>query len=139
MFSKGLVYRGYKVMPYSTACGTPISNFEAGAHYRTIASSPLLKSCSCSMLFFPLMTSIPVCNLESFSSQIRHCCYCGLESLDRHVSCKAITDTSESASKDIPSVILCIDSPALIFFHPDPFCSSLLLSVFPSRSQLQRC
>lgn len=30
MFSKGLVYRGYKVMPYSTACGTPISNFEAG-------------------------------------------------------------------------------------------------------------
>jgi isoleucyl-tRNA synthetase len=32
MFSKGLVYRGYKVMPYSTACGTPISNFEAGTH-----------------------------------------------------------------------------------------------------------
>jgi isoleucyl-tRNA synthetase len=27
---KDLVYRAYKVMPYSIFCGTPLSNFEAG-------------------------------------------------------------------------------------------------------------
>jgi isoleucyl-tRNA synthetase len=36
MFDKGLVYRGYKVMPYSTACGTPLSNFEAGENYKDV-------------------------------------------------------------------------------------------------------
>ncbi len=36
MFSKGLVYRGYKVMPYSTFCGTPLSNFEAGLNYKDV-------------------------------------------------------------------------------------------------------
>lgn len=28
MYDKGLVYQGFKVMPYSTACHTPLSNFE---------------------------------------------------------------------------------------------------------------
>ena len=28
-YKKNLVYRGYRVMPYSNACGTPLSNFEA--------------------------------------------------------------------------------------------------------------
>lgn len=36
MFEKGLVYRGYKVMPYSTVCGTPLSNFEAGLNYKDV-------------------------------------------------------------------------------------------------------
>ena len=36
MFKKGLVYRGFKVMPYSTACGTPLSNFEAGLNYKDV-------------------------------------------------------------------------------------------------------
>jgi len=36
MFEKGLVYRGYKVMPYSTFCGTPLSNFEAGLNYKDV-------------------------------------------------------------------------------------------------------
>lgn len=36
MFDKGLVYRGYKVMPYSTFCGTPLSNFEAGLNYKDV-------------------------------------------------------------------------------------------------------
>jgi isoleucyl-tRNA synthetase len=31
---KELVYRGFKVMPYSTACNTPLSNFEAGLNYK---------------------------------------------------------------------------------------------------------
>lgn len=34
LFAKGLVYRGVKVMPFSTACSTPISNFEAGQNYK---------------------------------------------------------------------------------------------------------
>ena len=33
---KGLVYQGYKVMPFSTACGTPLSNFEAGLNYKNV-------------------------------------------------------------------------------------------------------
>eukprot|EP01114_Cavostelium_apophysatum_P008374 TRINITY_DN2080_c0_g1_i1.p1 TRINITY_DN2080_c0_g1~~TRINITY_DN2080_c0_g1_i1.p1 ORF type:complete len:1229 (-),score=422.42 TRINITY_DN2080_c0_g1_i1:80-3766(-) len=33
---KGLVYRGFKVMPYSTACTTPLSNFEANLAYKDV-------------------------------------------------------------------------------------------------------
>jgi isoleucyl-tRNA synthetase len=34
LFQKGLVYRGFKVMPYSPGCTTPLSNFEAGSNYK---------------------------------------------------------------------------------------------------------
>jgi isoleucyl-tRNA synthetase len=56
MFQKGLVYRGYKVMPYSTFCGTPISNFEAGLNYKdvndpaAVVSFPLLSDPEVSLL-----------------------------------------------------------------------------------------
>lgn len=33
---KGLVYEGYKVMPYSAKLGTPLSNFEAGDNYKDV-------------------------------------------------------------------------------------------------------
>jgi isoleucyl-tRNA synthetase len=36
LFQKGLVYRGLRVMPYSTGCTTPLSNFEAGQDYRDV-------------------------------------------------------------------------------------------------------
>jgi isoleucyl-tRNA synthetase len=36
LFEKGMVYRGMKVMPYSTGCLTPLSNFEAGLDYRDV-------------------------------------------------------------------------------------------------------
>ena len=36
LWDKGLIYRGFKVMPYSMACATPISNFEV----RTAARAP---------------------------------------------------------------------------------------------------
>ena len=36
LFDKDLVYQGYKVMPFSTACGTPLSNFEAGLNYKDV-------------------------------------------------------------------------------------------------------
>ncbi|RDB24889.1 Isoleucine--tRNA ligase, cytoplasmic [Hypsizygus marmoreus] len=36
LFKKGMVYRGLRVMPYSTGCTTPLSNFEAGQAYRDV-------------------------------------------------------------------------------------------------------
>lgn len=56
MFEKGLVYRGYKVMPYSTFCGTPLSNFEAGLNYKevndpaAVVSFPLVNDPEVSLL-----------------------------------------------------------------------------------------
>ncbi|KAL1435963.1 hypothetical protein MTO96_010725 [Rhipicephalus appendiculatus] len=36
LYNKGLVYKGVKVMPYSTACNTPLSNFESGQNYKEV-------------------------------------------------------------------------------------------------------
>ena len=36
IFDKGLVYRGFRVMPYSTAISTTLSNFEAGQNYKEV-------------------------------------------------------------------------------------------------------
>lgn len=36
LFKKGMVYKGLRVMPYSTGCTTPLSNFEAGQDYREV-------------------------------------------------------------------------------------------------------
>ena len=36
LWEKGLVYRGFKVMPYSTGCTTPLSNFESNLDYRDV-------------------------------------------------------------------------------------------------------
>ena len=49
IYDKGLVYRKCKVMPYSPACNTVLSNFEAGMNYKDVSdpsiyvSLPLLK------------------------------------------------------------------------------------------------
>src|SRR5690349_10177126 len=42
LHKKGLVYRGYKVMPYSTGCTTPISNFEAGLNYKDVSDPAIV-------------------------------------------------------------------------------------------------
>jgi len=34
IFEQGLVYRGSRIMPFSTACNTVLSNFEAGSNYQ---------------------------------------------------------------------------------------------------------
>lgn len=34
LYDTGLVYRGVKVMPFSTACNTPLSNFESHQNYK---------------------------------------------------------------------------------------------------------
>uniref|UniRef100_A0A3B3ZPZ2 Isoleucine--tRNA ligase, cytoplasmic n=1 Tax=Periophthalmus magnuspinnatus TaxID=409849 RepID=A0A3B3ZPZ2_9GOBI len=50
LYDKGLVYRGVKVMPFSTACNTPLSNFEAHQNYKdvqdpsVIVNFPLLEN-----------------------------------------------------------------------------------------------
>ncbi|KAJ7954569.1 isoleucine--tRNA ligase, cytoplasmic [Quillaja saponaria] len=36
LYEKGLVYKSFKVMPYSTGCKTPLSNFEAGQVYKDV-------------------------------------------------------------------------------------------------------
>lgn len=56
LFKKNLVYQGYKVMPFSTACGTPLSNFEAGLNYKdvndpaVVVSFPLIEDESVSFI-----------------------------------------------------------------------------------------
>ena len=36
LYKKDLVYRGVKVMPYSTGCSTPLSNFESNLNYKDV-------------------------------------------------------------------------------------------------------
>ncbi|KAJ3679155.1 hypothetical protein LUZ60_017166 [Juncus effusus] len=50
LFEKGLVYRGFKVMPYSTGCKTPLSNFEAGLNYKDVPDPAV-------MVTFPIVGS----------------------------------------------------------------------------------
>lgn len=42
LHSKGLVYRGFKVMPYSTACSTPLSNFESGQNFKEVSDPSVI-------------------------------------------------------------------------------------------------
>lgn len=56
LFEKNLVYRGYKVMPFSTALNTAMSNFEAQQNYKdtqdpaVVVSFPLLDDPETSLL-----------------------------------------------------------------------------------------
>ncbi|MBS0620888.1 MAG: isoleucine--tRNA ligase [Verrucomicrobia bacterium] len=36
LYEKGLIYEGFKVMPFSARLGTPLSNFEANLNYREV-------------------------------------------------------------------------------------------------------
>jgi len=44
LWDKDLVYKGFKVMPYSLACSTPLSNFEAGLNYKERSDPYILVS-----------------------------------------------------------------------------------------------
>ncbi len=77
LFEKGLVYQGYKVMPFSTACGTPLSNFEAGLNYKDVNDPaivvhfPLVEDENVSMLAWTttpwtLPSNIGLCVHENF-------------------------------------------------------------------------
>ena len=55
LWDKGLIYQGFRVMPYSTGCATPLSNFEATQNYKDVQVWPLMP---CLMLCFLLKTHI---------------------------------------------------------------------------------
>ena len=44
LYNKQLVYKGFKVMPYSTACATPLSNFESGQNYKEVSDPSVIVS-----------------------------------------------------------------------------------------------
>ncbi|XP_045501049.1 isoleucine--tRNA ligase, cytoplasmic [Colias croceus] len=44
LFNKGLIYQGVKVMPFSTACSTPLSNFESGQNYKDVVDPAVVVS-----------------------------------------------------------------------------------------------
>ncbi|XP_041980878.1 isoleucine--tRNA ligase, cytoplasmic [Aricia agestis] len=44
LYNKGLVYQGVKVMPFSTACSTPLSNFESGQNYKDVVDPAVVVS-----------------------------------------------------------------------------------------------
>ncbi|TAQ89310.1 hypothetical protein B7494_g2376 [Chlorociboria aeruginascens] len=56
IFDKGAVYQGYRVMPYSTALTTPLSNFEANQNYQDITDPAVVVS-------FPLLKDPDTCLL----------------------------------------------------------------------------
>uniref|UniRef100_A0AAR2K0M0 Isoleucine--tRNA ligase, cytoplasmic n=1 Tax=Pygocentrus nattereri TaxID=42514 RepID=A0AAR2K0M0_PYGNA len=54
LYDKGLVYRGVKVMPFSTACNTPLSNFESHQNYKDVQDPSVIVN-------FPLLDDESVC------------------------------------------------------------------------------
>lgn len=48
LYEKDLIYRGFKVMPYSIGCNTSLSNFETGLNYKDVADPSV-------MIAFPLL------------------------------------------------------------------------------------
>ncbi|KAF2758393.1 hypothetical protein EJ05DRAFT_475717 [Pseudovirgaria hyperparasitica] len=56
LWKKGAVYRGFKVMPYSTALNTPLSNFEAQQNYKDVQDPAVVVT-------FPLVNDPETCLL----------------------------------------------------------------------------
>ncbi|KAI5283927.1 isoleucine--tRNA ligase [Ascosphaera aggregata] len=56
LWEKDAVYRGYKVMPYSTALSTPLSNFEAQLNYKDVQDPAIV-------INFPLLSDPNTCLL----------------------------------------------------------------------------
>lgn len=69
LYDKGLVYEGYKVMPFSAKLGTPLSNFEAGENYKEVddpaltVSLPLVDDPSTALLIWTTTPWTLVSNL----------------------------------------------------------------------------
>lgn len=62
LFDKGLVYQGVKVMPYSTACTTALSNFESGQNYKEVVDVCVvvsLKAINLQNTYFLVWTTTP--------------------------------------------------------------------------------
>ncbi|CAI5735104.1 unnamed protein product [Hyaloperonospora brassicae] len=78
IFDKDLVYRGYKILPYSTACTTSLSNFEANLDYRdtpdpsVIVNFPLVEDPHVKLLAWTttpwtLPSNLALCVNEAFA------------------------------------------------------------------------
>lgn len=50
LWTRNKIYRGFKIMPFSTACKTPLSNFEANQNYKDVSDPSVL-------IAFPLIQS----------------------------------------------------------------------------------
>lgn len=61
LYDKGLVYRGFKVMPFSTGCHTPLSNFEAGLNYKDVDDPAVTVS-------FPIIDSEPEASFVAWTT-----------------------------------------------------------------------
>lgn len=62
IYEKKLIYKAFKVMPYSWACETPLSNFEAGQNYKDITTESLyvkFKSSNMDNTYFVAWTTTP--------------------------------------------------------------------------------
>ncbi|KAH8258701.1 hypothetical protein KR038_004332 [Drosophila bunnanda] len=62
LYDKGLVYQGVKVMPYSTACTTSLSNFEANQNYKEVVDPCVvvaLEAITLPNTFFLVWTTTP--------------------------------------------------------------------------------
>ena len=59
MWSNDLVYEGVKVMPYSTGCATPLSNFESKSNYRKISDPSIVVKFRTKDGFFLIWTTTP--------------------------------------------------------------------------------
>jgi isoleucyl-tRNA synthetase len=62
LYSQGLVYEGFKVMPFSTQLGTPLSNFEANLNYKEVDDPSLtvaFQSVEDPNLFYLAWTTTP--------------------------------------------------------------------------------
>jgi len=44
LYDKGLIYKGFRVMPYSTGCSTPLSNFEVAQNYKDVVDPAVMVS-----------------------------------------------------------------------------------------------
>ena len=60
IFDKGLVYRGSKIMPFSPAVNTVLSNFEAGSNYKDTKDPAIYVT-------FPLVDE-PTCSLIAWTT-----------------------------------------------------------------------
>lgn len=60
LYARGLVYEGFKVMPFSAKLGTPLSNFEANLNYRDVDDPSL------TVIF--TMTSDPHCGFLAWTT-----------------------------------------------------------------------
>lgn len=89
LVEKNLVYRGYKVMPFSTACATPLSNFEAGLNYKDVQDPAVVVA-------FPLKNDPEVSLSGVVSSLVKILSRIPSKSFSTYVSCKRYAAASVS-------------------------------------------